>query len=215
MNNSLFSRFTPKEPKFFSYLQQTSEVLVKASDLLIEMLQCEGKEKRMDFYHLIKDEERKGDKLSHEIFEELSTSFITPFDREDIHLLADSLDDVLDRINSCAKRIAIYKPKKNVASTLKLGKIVKQDADSIREAMKELESLRKNASQLKDIYKKLHDLENEGDDVYELAIIDLFENEKDGIELIKTKEILGELEKATDAAEKVGKSLKTIIVKYA
>ena len=126
MNNSLFSRFTPKEPKFFSYLQQTSEVLVKASDLLIEMLQCEGKEKRMDFYHLIKDEERKGDKLSHEIFEELSTSFITPFDREDIHLLADSLDDVLDRINSSAKRIAIYNPKKNVASTLKLGKIITQ-----------------------------------------------------------------------------------------
>ena len=81
--------------------------------------------------------------------------------------------------------------------------------------MAELSSLRNNASKLKMHCKTLHDLENEGDDVYETAIIHLFEDEQDSIELIKTKEILNELEKATDAAEQVGKILRTIIVKYA
>jgi uncharacterized protein Yka (UPF0111/DUF47 family) len=81
--------------------------------------------------------------------------------------------------------------------------------------MGELASLRKNASKLKLHCKELHDLENKGDDIYEDAIIKLFEEEKNGIELIKMKEILNELEKATDAAEHVGKALRTIIVKYA
>ncbi len=134
------------------------------------------------------------------IFEELSTSFITPFDREDIHLLADFLDDVIDRINSCAKRIAIYKPKKNTQGSKELGQIVRQDAECIAKAMDELESLRKNAIRLKAHCKELHDLENQADDVYEMAITQLFEEEKDGIEIIKAKDILSELEKATDAA---------------
>lgn len=215
MNNSFFSKFGPKEPKFFDYLKQISEVLLTASDLLMESLECETREERKASFRKIKEQERKGDELSHKIFEELSSSFITPFDREDIHLLADCLDDVIDRINSCSKRIAIYNPKKNNPFEQALGEIVKKDAACIDMAMGELASLRKNASKLKEHCKELHDLENRGDDIYENAIIQLFEEEKDGIELIKMKEILNELEKATDASEHVGKALRTIIVKYA
>jgi predicted phosphate transport protein (TIGR00153 family) len=215
MNNSFFSRFTPKEPKFFDLLKQLSEVLLATSDLLSELLKCTTQEDRISFYHKIKDQERAGDVISHKIFEELSTSFITPFDREDIHTLASNLDDVIDNINSCAKRIAIYNPKKNVAEDDDLASIVKKDAECIVEAMTELEFLRRNAVKLKARCKELHDLENKADDIYDAAITRLFENEKDGIELIKDKEILSELEKATDAAEDVGKILKTIIVKYA
>lgn len=215
MNNSFFSKFGPKEPKFFEYLKQVSEVLQSASDMLLESLDCQTREERKAFFCKIKEQERKGDELSHKIFEELSSSFITPFDREDIHLLADCLDDVIDRINSCSKRIAIYNPKANNPYEKSLGEVVRQDAVCIDKTMGELASLRKNASQLKEHCKELHDLENKGDDIYEEAIIHLFEEEKDGIELIKMKEILNELEKATDAAEHVGKALKTIIVKYA
>src|SRR5574344_1768163 len=120
MNNSFFSRFTPKEPKFFHLLQQLSDVLTTASDLLNESLKNNDPSSRMNFYRKIKDQERLGDQISHKVFEELSTSFITPFDREDIHLLGDYLDDVIDRVNSCAKRIAIYNPKKNVEEAPKL-----------------------------------------------------------------------------------------------
>ena len=215
MNNSFFSRFTPKEPKFFDLLKQVSEVLVTASDLLATALQCETRDERVEYFHRIKEQERLGDQLSHKIFEELSSSFITPFDREDIHLLADCLDDVIDRVNSCSKRIAIYNPKINNQKALELGAVVKDDAKCIDTAMNELGTLRKNASSLKARSKELHDLENKADVIYEVAIINLFEEEKDGIELVKTKEILAELEAATDAAERVGKVLKTIIVKYA
>jgi uncharacterized protein len=215
MNNSLFSKFGPKEPKFFDFLKQVSSTLMEASDILMEALESTTGEERKEYFHRIKEKERIGDALVYRIFERLGSSFITPFDREDIHLLANNLDDVIDRINSCAKRIAIYNPKKNNPYQKKLGEIVRKDAECIDAAMVELVNVRKNAGKLKDRSKTLHDLENEGDDVYETAIIHLFEEEKDGIELTKVKEILNELEKATDAAEQVGKSLRTIIVKYA
>lgn len=215
MNNSIISRLSPKAPKFFELLEQVSEVLSSVSKLLQEQLKCETKESRRDYFQKIKEQERIGDQLSDKIFEELSSSFITPFDREDIHLLADYLDDTIDLVNSSSKRIAIYNPKKNNPRAFELGEVVVNDALCISKAMDELPSIRKNAESLKMCCKELHDLENKADDIYEAAIIKLFEEETDGIELIKVKEILAELEKATDAAERVGKALKTIIVKYA
>ena len=104
MKNSFFSRFTPKEPKFFPLLKQLSEVLCEASVVLTESLQHDSPTERADYYKKIKELEREGDKLTHRIFDELGTTFITPFDREDIHDLASCMDDVIDGINSCAKR---------------------------------------------------------------------------------------------------------------
>lgn len=215
MNNSFLSKFGPKEPKFFDYLNQVSEVLVEASELLLGSIKCETREDRTEYFHKIKEQEHAGDVLAHKIFEALSSSFITPFDREDIHLLADCLDDVIDRVNSCAKRIAIYNPKENNKYEALLGEIVHKCAVCIDKAMIDLVEVRKKADKLKKRCVELHQYENEADDVYETAIIHLFEEEKDGIELVKMKEILNELEKATDAAEHVGKALRTIIVKYA
>lgn len=215
MNNSFFNRFTPKDPKFFSLLKAIADILCTSSDLLIESLKSESKDDRMDYFHKIKEKEREGDNLSHEIFEKLSVAFITPFDREDIHLLANCLDDVIDRINSCAKRIAIYNPRQNNTNALQLGEIVKQDVLCISKAIDALDAVRKNVIHLRACSEELHDLENKADDLYEVAIINLFEQENNGIELVKVKEILSEIEKATDAAERVGKVLRTIIVKYA
>lgn len=215
MNNSFFSRFAPKEPKFFVLLKSLSDVLLEATNLLVESLQYTDSERQTFFYHKIKEKEREGDRISNEVFDQLSVSFLAPFDREDIHALADFTDDVIDRINSSAKRIAIYKPKRKNEDFLKIAAIIKQSAECIGNAMDELVNVRKNAQGLKKHCGELHDMENEADDIYETAIIKLFEEEKDGIELIKTKEILNELEKATDSAEHVGKILKTIIVKYA
>ena len=111
MKNSFFSRFTPKEPKFFPLLKQLSEILSASSSILVESLRHDSPTERANYYKLIKDKEREGDKLTHLIFDELGTTFITPFDREDIHDLASSIDDVIDGINSSAKRITIYNPR--------------------------------------------------------------------------------------------------------
>lgn len=215
MKNSFFSKFTPKEPKFFPLLKQLSTILKQASAELAESLNHSGVKERTEAYKRIKDFERDGDKLAHRIFDELGTTFITPFDREDIHDLASEIDDVLDGINSCAKRIAIYNPRPISDSGKELCSIISQGADLIDKSMDVLESFRDNPTQLRNYCIKLHDLENLGDDVYENFIIKLFEEEKDGIEIIKIKEIMQELEKTTDAAERVGKQLKNMIVKYA
>lgn len=215
MNNSFFSNFTPKEPKFFPILKEMSDVLLVASDLIIECVQNNDHEKAIEFYKKIKEQEKKGDILSAKVFDELNATFITPFDREDIHHLADKLDDVTDYINSSAKKIVLYNPKQLPTSAVDIAKLIKEGAVSIGKAIDQLDVLKKNSAKIKEYCHELKVVENKADDVYENFLIDLFENQKDGIELIKLKEIMSELERATDAAETVGKIIKTIIVKYA
>ena len=138
MKNSFFSRFTPKEPKFFPLLKQLSEVLCEASVVLIESLQHDSPTERSDYYKKIKDLEREGDRLTHLIFDELGTTFITPFDREDIHDLASCMDDVIDGINSCAKRISIYNPRPISENGKELSRLIQEEAIYICKAMDEL-----------------------------------------------------------------------------
>ena len=215
MKNSFFSRFTPQEPKFFPMLKHLSEILIVSADLLVESLEHNSPKERNEYYKRIKDIEREGDKQTHLIFDELGKTFITPFDREDIHDLASTIDDVIDGINSSAKRITIYNPKPISESGKELSRLIQQEARYIGKAMDELESFRKKPTTLREYCVKLHDIENHADDVYELFVKKLFEEEKDCIELIKIKEIMQELEKTTDAAERVGKILRNLIVKYA
>ena len=215
MKNSFLSRFAPKEPKFFPMFTQMAEVVVVASDLLIECIKCNNEEERVSHYKKIKEQERIGDQINRTIFEELSKSFITPFDREDIHNLTSTIDNVIDRINSSAKKIAIYNPRPICQKGIELGELINKDALLIKKAMEDLELIRRNPKKLIGYYTQLHDIENLADDVYESFIINLFKNETDSIELVKIKEIMNELEKTTDEAEQVGKAIKTIIIKYA
>jgi len=215
MNNSFLNKFTPKEPKFFPILKEMADVILVASDLIIECVQSSDHESAIEYYKKIKEQEKKGDALSIKIFDELNSTFITPFDREDIHHLADRLDDVTDFINSCAKRIVLYNPKEMPKDAIELALLIKEGAICIGKAVDELDVLKKNSKKIKEYCKELHSIENKADDVYENFLINLFQNQKDAVEIIKLKEIMNELEKATDAAEYVGKIIKTIIVKYA
>lgn len=118
-------------------------------------------------------------------FDELGTTFITPFDREDIHDLASCMDDVIDGINSCAKRISIYNPRPISENGKELSRLIQEEAIYICKAMDELETFRKKPTLLREYCSKLHEIENQADDVYEFFITKLFEEEKDCIELIK------------------------------
>jgi len=215
MNNSFLNRFTPKEPKFFPILKDMADVMLVASDLMIELVGKGDHESAIEINKKIKIQEKIGDNLSTRVFDELNSTFITPFDREDIHHLANRLDDVIDRINSCSKRIVLYNPKKMPKCALELAQVLKEGVICIGKAVDELDVLKKNSQKIKEYCIELHNMENRADEVYETFLIDLFENEKDAIELIKIKEIMSELEKATDVAEQVGKIIQTIIVKYA
>ncbi|MDD4921674.1 MAG: DUF47 family protein [Bacteroidales bacterium] len=215
MMNNFFSRFTPKEPKFVPVLKEIADVMLVAADLMIECVHHLDHESAIEYYKKIKEQERKGDKLTNKIFDDLNTTFITPFDREDIHRLANRMDDVIDDINSCAKRIVLYNPKHLPESATELAQLIRDAVLCIGKAVDELDVLKKDTNQIKEYCAELHDIENKADDVYGNFIINLFEKEKDGIEIIKLKEIMLELEKATDSTEYVGKVIKTIIVKYA
>jgi uncharacterized protein len=215
MNNSFFSNFTPKEPKFFPILKEMADVMLAASEIMVEFIQNYDHETAPEYYKRIKEQELKGDRLSNKVFEELDSTFITPFDREDINMLAGRLDDVTDYINSCAKKIVLYNPAKLPASALEMAGLIREGSVTIGKAVDQLDVLKKDAKRIKVFCTELHDIENKADDLYEQFIIELFEKETDGIELIKLKEIMGGLEKTTDAADYVGKIIRMIIVKNA
>jgi hypothetical protein len=217
MNNSFLNNFTPKEPKFFPILKDMAHTILKASELLVESVQKvdHDHESSLEYFKKIKEQEKIGDELSVRIFNELNSTFITPFDREDINNLASRLDDVTDFINSCAKKIVLYQPKQFPKNLLELALNLNEAAQYIIKAVDELDVLKKNSKKIKEYCSYLHVLENKADDLYDNFLIDLFEKEKDAVEIIKMKEIMAELERGNDAAEFVGKIIKTIIIKYA
>lgn len=174
MKNSLLNRFVPKESKFFPLLNQLSQTVLNASELLIDSMNHDTPETWQEYYHKVKEAERKGDQITQQIFMELGQTFITPFDREDIHDLAFSIDDVTDRIHSASKRIAIYKPHAISDSGKELAVLIQQGASIICKAMDELETFSKNPSRLKDYCQKLHEIENHADEAYDLFIMQLF-----------------------------------------
>ncbi|MDL2281897.1 DUF47 family protein [Parabacteroides sp. OttesenSCG-928-G06] len=213
--NRFFQFFLPKETKFLTLLTGQVEDIVKASELLITFMKTPDHEERKNIYTDIKEIERHCDKLTMQILDELNNTFITPFDREDIHELAAQLDDVLDLINGSAKRVILYQPIHMPESMAELASYIKKSADALQIAILELEKVKKNPSVVKQQCRYLHEIENQADDVYEHFIINLFENEKDAIELLKQVEIMQMLENATDKAYRVSDVLKTIVVKYA
>lgn len=213
--NSIFSFLLPKENKFFPQIQLMGDELVKASNLFVNLIKEPDKTKWHDTYVQIKASETFGDKIINTIFDELNNTFVSPFDREDIHELCETLDDVMDFINSSSKRVALYQPKLIPTKANRMAEIINEGCLAIQIALAELKTINKKPAVALEQCGKLHDLEHEGDDVYELFVKELFEEEQNSIELIKTKEIMQEMEKTTDKANAVGKILKTIIVKYA
>lgn len=214
MKNSLFDRFKPKENKFFLLLSEMADVILTASNQIIDCVQASSHEDAVENYKKMKEQERRGDKIQNQIFEELNNTFITPFDREDINQLSSTMDDVTDLLNSCAKRIMLYNPKAMPEAAKNLALLARNSAECLVKAIAELDDFKKSTNNIQNYCKELGIIEAKSDDVYEHFLIDLFENETDAIEVIKLKDILHELERTTDAAETVGKIIKTIIIKY-
>lgn len=213
--NSFFTSLLPREEKFFPEYKKMSGCLVAAADLFTELVSTTEHDVQVDLYTKIKAIETECDNIIAEIFESLNDTFVTPFDREDMHQLADDLDDVMDYINASAKRVILYQPRQMPNKAMHMAEIILEDAKAIDTACGELKNMRKQPTISLEQCSKLHDLEHEGDDVYDNFVQELFEIEIDAKELIKIKEIMACMEEATDRANHVGKTLKTIIVKYA
>ena len=213
--NKVFQFFIPKEKKFFPLFEQVVENVEKGAVLLNKLLLLFHNEaEKQTLVIQIKECEAKGDTLTHTIFDELNKTFITPFDREDIQELTSSLDDVMDYIHSCAKRLQLYKVTELPINTIEISELLVQATRELRVAIGELKNL-KHPQIIKKACIRLNEIENQVDDLYYMSVSDLFENEKNAIELIKKDAILKTLETATDKAEDVSDVLKSIIVKVA
>ena len=213
--NRFLQLFIPKESKFFPLLRGQVEDILEASDLLIEFTKTEEHHVRKELYKKIKELENHCDTLTLKVFDELNQTFITPFDREDIHNLASQLDDVMDLINDGAKRTILYHPNEIPIEMTQMAELIKECALCLEIAMGEIDKVRKKPQVVIDQAAKLHEIENAGDSVYEMFLIKLFRHEKDAIELVKQMEIIQMLESAIDQAEDVADIIRTIIVKYA
>ncbi|MGL4596818.1 MAG: DUF47 domain-containing protein [Bacteroidia bacterium] len=208
------SFLTPRDKKFFPLFEQATENLVKTSNKLVEMVNTSSPEKRKELIKEIEQLEHMGDNITHMIFNELSRSFITPFDREDIHALASAIDDVVDFIHGSAKRVELYKIQLIPDSIAKLAELTQKGAVALNVAIHGLRDM-KDTDVIKEACVQVNSLENHADDIFNLAIARLFEEEKDAIQIIKIKEVLAALETATDKCEDAANTVQSILVKYA
>ena len=212
--NSFIQLFVPKDRKFYPMLEQASANLVAVSKVLYELMNTSSPEKRIPLFRQIEKLEHTGDEITHQIFNETSKTFITPFDREDLQRLASGIDDVLDYIHGSAKRIELYKVETMHPSMVKLAELIMSCSNELYNAISGLRSM-KNQMKVREALVRVNSIENHADDIFDNAVARLFEDEKDAIQIIKIKEVLSALETATDKCEDVANVIETIIVKQA
>jgi predicted phosphate transport protein (TIGR00153 family) len=198
----------PKEERFFEEFISLSEQIRSGARLLKEML--EGDSPDMAQVSAIKEVEHACDRSTRAIIDRLNRTFVTPLDREDIHALASKLDDVMDAIDGAASVMRLYKIDRVRAGARRLAQIILLSVDRLTEAVTAL-SKRTGVIELA---ARVTQLEEEADRVHQDAIVELFDQERDPIVVIKWKEILDFLEAATDRCEDVANLLEGVIVKH-
>lgn len=202
-------RLIPREEKFYDDFRAMADQLRAGARLLDEMLATDPPS--FDKVHEIKEAEHKCDFLTHEIIQRLNKTFVTPMDREDIHALARTLDDVMDAIDDAAALFPLYRIDRCRSGSRELSRIILAQTDEIRKAMDALEN--KHLVVLEHAV-EINRLENEADRAHMAAMGKLFDEESDAITVMKWKEILDLLEDATDASEDVANLLENVVVKH-
>jgi len=204
-------RFIPRETKFLELFVEIANNVADGARALSDLLHNYDYETMPAAVAKIAAIEHKGDEMTHRILIKLNQTFITPFDREDIHLLASSLDDVLDFIFAASDRLVTYKITQPSPSAKVLAAIILKQAEELGKAV----ALLDKDTRLLDHCVEVNRLENEADKVSREAIGRLFDGEPDPITLIKLKELLEVLEEASDKAEDVADVLETVVLKGA
>lgn len=202
----------PKERRFAILFEQSAHNAVKIAQQLNDMV-CtwEDVQERLG---IITDLEHEGDATTHQIIAQLHRSFITPFDREDIALLAHSLDEITDFIHSSADMMVLYKVGQPTGRARELADIIVQTATEVEKAVSEIRD-RIDREKLLKRCMEINRLENEGDSVYRAALAELFSDSTETAYLIKWREIYEHMENAIDSCEDVANVLEGVALKYA
>ena len=201
----------PREIDFFEIFDRAALNVTKAATLLVALMEnfdnLEARTKE------IYEVEQEGDILTHEIMKKLNKTFITPIDREDLHSLASSLDDVLDLIWAAVDRLSVFKIKKSTEEAVKMSKDILATTEAMHKAIHKLKE--KNYNHVQDYCIEINRLENMVDRDFRDALGKLFDEVTDPILIIKWKEIYEHLENASDKCEDVANVLEAIVLKYA
>jgi uncharacterized protein len=212
--NSFLKIFLPKDRVFYSLFEQVSDRVLEMAKLLKDLVDEPDFSKRAAVISKIEDLEHENDELTHKIFTELGRNFITPFDREDIHYLASSLDDIADYIYACAKKINFYRVDPVDHGLHRFAELIYLSTEQVRNAVKELRNM-KNLRVMTEALVKINSIENQADDLFDHSIERLFAEEPDAKEVMKLREIYQVMEIATDKCEDAGNVIESIIIKYA
>ena len=204
--------FLPRENRFFELFEESAQNMVKASQVLKEMLNTwEFVGERVAE---ITELEHVGDTITHQIMAQLNRTFVTPFDREDIALLAHTLDDVTDFIHAAADAMLIYKVEGPTRRAKELSEIIIQAASEVERAIPHLRR-RVELKQIPRYCVEINRLENMADRVFRAAMAELFDDTVDIAQVIKWREIYEHLEAATDRCEDVANVLEGVALKHA
>jgi predicted phosphate transport protein (TIGR00153 family) len=206
-------RLKPRDDKFFKYFNDLADAICEASLILKSFV--ENRTESATNLDKINEVEERGDLILSEVMKRINNSFITPFDREDILMLARELNNVVDHVQGTMEKIVIYKvgqPKEDYV--LKLVQVLKEAAHEIKNAVGKLPDVRSKSSEIIDSSEKIRSFEHEGDYLYRAGIALLFENTQNVIDIIKWKEIYEHLETTLDYCENVSNILKGVAIKY-
>ncbi|MBE2230562.1 MAG: DUF47 domain-containing protein [Chitinophagaceae bacterium] len=212
--NSFLKIFMPKNKVFYELFEKVADNVSKMGTKIKEVVAEPDFDKRAAIITQIEDLEHANDELTHNLFTELGRNFITPFDREDIHYLATSLDDIADYIYASAKKINFYRVNPNDTGIKKFAELIEQGCQQVKIAVTELRDM-KNMRSITEALVKINSLENQADDVFDMSIERLFATEPDAKEVIKKREIYQVMEIVTDKCEDASNVIESIIIKYA
>ena len=209
MKQGLLRKILPRERSFFETFIQQAENVEAGAVAMVEML--ERFEKAEAGAAKVEEFEHNGDAITHAILRRLNQTFVTPFDREDIHELASKIDDVIDLVDAAASRMVIYRLRELRPGVLDLARTVRQATAEIVAAVRLLDK----GNNILEHCIEINRLENVADRQCRDLIVNLFEQERDPVEIIKWKEIIETLEFATDKCEDVANVLETVTLKNA
>ncbi len=205
--------FVVKEKSFFPLFVQAAENIKKASELLVQQVAASDPDERRILAHRIKEHETEGDTIHSKITSVLIDAYLTPFDRDDIHELAEVMDSFLDSMRDASKKIAIYQPKEPSHKLIQIAEYIDKDADLLIQITTRFDTMRKDAKILAGLCDSIKEIEHTVDDIFESYMSNLFEKEPDPIELVKKKNIAQALEDTSDVAKNVSSKIRGIVVK--
>lgn len=204
-------RLLPRDEQFFQLFGEIAIRAVDTSRHLGELFATDG-ERAAYLIETIGRIEHEADSLTHEVLTRLDTSFITPLDREDIHLLAQSLDDVIDRLDGIARRTRIFRVGSAPRGAVLMTDVIHRATLKIHEAVKELGRERMEA--VLTACREVRRLEEEGDALYHTWMAELFDGDPDPLTVMKWKELYDKLEDTLDGAEDVANTLESVAIKH-